>query len=302
LATAYRAGQLDAASGLSPDLAGPLAALPGHRLLTYPRTTLTAIALNLRPGNSELRIPSLRHGLLAAIDRAAIIKEVYGGAATRADSPIPPSSWAFDPKTSRKVNFDRQRAAADLKKAGWKRLAGGWAAPGAKKPYAMELIAPDAASNPLAMAVAEAIAADWRMLGLQTTVSGLTPSAFVDRLGKGTFKAAAFDVNIGLDPDLYPLFASTQVTSGGSNLTGIQDVDLDRDLIRARAPGTLTARKAAFSTLQARLADKQYLLPIAFRSELVVLSDRVQGPVIRELGDASDRFWDVLTWRLADGG
>ncbi len=53
---------------------------------------------------------------------------------------------------------------------------------------------------------------------------------------------------------------------------GIQDVGLDRALIKARAPGTLEARKAAFSKLQTRLADKNYLLPIAFRDELVVLS------------------------------
>ena len=302
LAAAFRAGDLDAASGLPPELANQLAAGAGNRLLEYPRTTLTAIALNLRPGNSELRIPALRHGLLATIDRSTIINDVYGGAATRADSPIPPSSWAFDPKASRQVRLDLKRAAADFKKAGWRKLTGGWAAPGARKPFAMEIITPDADSNPRALAVAEAVAADWRAFGLQTTVSGLTPTEFVDRLSKGTFEAAAIDVNIGLDPDLYPLFASTQVASGGSNLTGIQDVALDRDLIRARAPGTLAARKAAFSVLQARLADKQYVLPIAFSTELVVLSDRVQGPTIRELGDASDRYWDVLTWRLADGG
>jgi ABC-type transport system substrate-binding protein len=303
LADAFRAGDLDAASGLPPDLAGQLAASPGNRLLDYPRTTLTAIALNLRPGNSELRIPVLRHGLLAAIDRAAIIRTVLGGAATRADSPIPPSSWAFNPKTSRQVRFDLKRATLDFKKAGWKRLTGGWATAGTKKPYVMELITTNADSNPLAMAVAEAVAADWRAFGLQTTVVGLTPAQFVrDRLSKGKFQAAAIDVNIGLDPDLYPLFASTQVTTGGSNITGIKDVALDRDLIKARAPGTLAARKAAFSALQARLSDKEYVLPIAFHVELVVMSDRVKGPVVRELGDASDRYWDVLTWRLADGG
>ncbi len=109
-------------------------------------------------------------------------------------------------------------------------------------------------------------------------------------------------MNIGLDPDLYPLFASTQVAKGGSNITGIQDVALDRDLIKARAPGTLAARKAAFSRLQVRLTARTYMLPIAFRDELVVVSDRVKGPVVRELGDPSDRYWDVLTWRLADGG
>ena len=39
------------------------------RVLRYPRTTLTAIALNLRPGSTEFRLPALRHGLLSAIDR-----------------------------------------------------------------------------------------------------------------------------------------------------------------------------------------------------------------------------------------
>jgi ABC-type transport system substrate-binding protein len=303
LAAAYRAGELDAAAGLPPDVAGQLAALPGNRLLSYPRTTLTAIALNLRPGNGELRMPVVRHGLLAAIDRARLIATEFGGAATRADSAIPPSSWAFDPKASRSVRFDLKRAAADLKAGGWKRLAGGWAAPGAKKPYVMELIAPDRKSNPTTMAVAEAVAADWKAFGLQTVVTGLPPAQFVEeRLRKGTFQSAAIDVNIGLDPDLYPLFASTQATRAGSNVSGIQDVGLDRDLNRARAPGSEDARKAAYSNLQKRLVERTYILPIAFRNELVVVSDRLRGPVIRELGDPSDRYWDVLTWRLADGG
>ncbi len=303
LADAYRAGGLDAASGLPPDVAAQLAALPGNRLLSYPRTTLTAIALNLRPGNGELRSPLMRHGLLAAIDRTKLIDDVFGGAATRADSLIPPTSWAFSAKTSRPVRFDLKRATADFKAAGWKRLVGGWAPPGSKKPYQMELISPDRETNPTAMAAAEAVAAGWRRFGLQTTVTGLPPMEFVqERLRAGKFQSAAIDVNIGLDPDLYPLLGSTQVGKGGSNVTGIQDVGLDRDLIRARAPGTDAARKAAYATLQARLVAKDYILPLAFRDELVVLSDRVQGPLVRELGDPSDRFWDVLSWRLAGGG
>ncbi len=153
------------------------------------------------------------------------------------------------------------------------------------------------------MAAAEAVAADWKAFGLQTTVTGLPPAEFVQkRLQTGKFQSAAIDVNIGLDPDLYPLLASTQVVRGGSNFSGIQDVALDRYLVKARAPGTEAARKAAYAKLQERLVAKRYILPLAFRDELVVVSDRVQGQTVRELGDASDRFWDVLTWRLAGGG
>jgi peptide/nickel transport system substrate-binding protein len=301
LVAAYREGALDAASGLPATLADELAALPGNRLLRYPRTTLTAVALNLRPGNDALRVPGVRRALLAAIDRDAIIATVFGGAATRADTPIPPSSWAFDPKASAQVHYDLKAAAAGLKAAGWKKAATGWIAPGAKKAYTIALISPDAVSNPSAMAVAEAVAVAWRAFGLTVTVRGMPPAEYVDtHLRKGDFQAAVVDVTIGLDPDLYPLFASTQVVGGGSNLTGIQDVDLDRLLTAARAPGTLDQRKHAFAALQVRLADRNYVLPIAFRDELVVVADRVVGPVTRELGDSSDRFWDVLTWRLAD--
>ena len=45
---------------------------------------------------------------------------------------------------------------------------------------------------------------------------GLPPAEFVDeRLHKGEFQSAAIDVNIGLDPDLYAPFASTQATQHG---------------------------------------------------------------------------------------
>ncbi len=302
LAAAYRAGSLDMAAGLPPASARALAGSSGIRIVTYPRTTLSAVALNLRPGQSELRVPRVRRALLAAIDRARIIATVLDGVGTRADSPIPPSSWAFDKSASKPVKYDPKAAAAGLKAAGWKRLAGGWAVPGSKRPYTLELIAPETDSNPTAMAIAEAVAADWRAIGLNVTVAGLAPAVFVgDRLSTGKFAAAEIDVNVGLDPDLYPLFASTQVVAGGSNVTGIQDVELDRLLTAARAPGTLEQRRRASSALQARLADRQYVLPIVFRDEVIVASDRVLGPVPRELGDPSDRFWDVLTWRLADG-
>ena len=303
LAAAYRAGTIDAASGLSPQVARDLGLTAGSHLLTYPGSTLSAIVLNLRPGAAgPLGDVRVRQALLAAIDRTTLIDSVLGGAATRADSAIPPSSWAFNAKASAPVAFNRSVAARGLQAAGWKRTTGGWLAPGAKKPYALELIAPDASGNPTALAVAYAVAADWRTLGLQVTVRSLPPVEFVvDRLRKGVFTAAAIEVIIGLDPDLYPLFASSQVVSGGSNLSGIQDVALDRLLTAARTPGTLAARTRAYAALQSRLTAQQYVLPIAFSDGLIVVSDRLSGPVIREVGDPSDRFWDVLTWRLADG-
>jgi len=35
------------------------------------------------------------------------------------------------------------------------------------------------------------------------------------------------------------------------------------------------------------------------QTKVVVFRNTVQGPAIRQVTDGSDRFWDVLTWRLA---
>ncbi len=301
LVDAYRAGQLDAVSGLPPDVAAGLGAASGSRLLRYPRSTLTAVVLNLRAGRTQFRDARARRGLLEAIDRDTLVADELAGLATRADAPIPPTSWAFDPAKSVPVAHDLAAAAKDLAAGGWTRTKAGWAAPGQKAVTTVELICPDGSTSPTGWAVANAVAADWRALGLDIRVVGLPPAELVDkRLGAGQFDVALLDITLGHDPDLYPLLASTQTIAGGSNVSGLQDPTLDAKLIAARKPGPDDARRAAYADLQAYLAANEFLLPLAYRDEVVVVRDTLQGPSVREVGDAADRFYDVLTWRLAD--
>jgi len=302
LRAAYEAGQLDAATGLGPDAARRLDDLAGNRLLRYPGSRLTTVIFNVRPSQPAFRGAPVRSALLQAIDRDAIVERVYAGLAARADGPIPPASWAFDVAAAAPLVPDPSAAAAGLAAAGWKRLDDGWALADATEPLAFELLSPDEASNATTFAVAREIATYWRALGLSVTHVGLPASELVgERLRTGEFSAAVIDVNIGLDPDLYPLLASTQATSRGLNLSGVQDPDLDTLLVAAREPGELEDRRAAYRALQTYLTERQYLLPIAFRDLVVVARDRLEGPGIHQVADPGDRYWDVLTWRLANG-
>ena len=110
------------------------------------------------------------------------------------------------------------------------------------------------------------------------------------RLASGDFSAAVGDVTVGLDPDLYPLLASSQTVTGGSNIIGLQDPALDRLLVAARGPGTDAVRKAAYATLQKQLAAGRYLLPLAFADESIVVRDTVTGP--RHRGRSPTRLID----------
>jgi ABC-type oligopeptide transport system substrate-binding subunit len=144
------------------------------------------------------------------------------------------------------------------------------------------------------------VARDWAALGLTVTHVPLAPGEFVNgRLATGRFSAAVGDVTVGLDPDLYPLLASSQTVTGGSNVIGLQDPALDALLIAARGPGVETLRRAAYSKLEKQLAAGRFVLPIAFADESIVVRDTLEGPAIRQVAGPADRFWDVLTWRLA---
>jgi peptide/nickel transport system substrate-binding protein len=300
LADAYRGGTLDAASGLSPAVIGDLASATGSRILRYPGSTLTAVLFNLRPGQHAFASAALRTALLEAIDRPALIESAFAMAASAASGLIPSSSVLFDPAAAGSVPHDPAAAQKALKAAGWTKVANAWRRPKFKKPFTFDLLSPDAASNPAAFAAAEAVARDWKRIGLQVTHVALPPAEFVTgRLAKGTFEVAVADVTVGLDPDLYPLLASSQTLTGGSNVIGLQDPALDALLVAARKPGTASVRAAAYSALQVQLGKGRYLLPLAFADESIVVRDTLEGPVPRQVADPSDRFWDVLTWRLA---
>jgi peptide/nickel transport system substrate-binding protein len=304
LRAAWDAGDLDAASGLAPSDATALAETAGAHLLRYPTTTLLSVTLNLRTTHPEFRDAAVRRALLSAIDRDAIIETVLDGQGTRADGPIPPTSWAFDATSSPPVAFDPEAARAALVAAGWKEAAsGGWTPKNATEPLTIDLLCPEESANPTSFAIAEAIAANWRAIGLTVVQTPLPGAELIgDHLRAGEYGAAVIGIGIGLDPDLYPLLASTQVTASGSNFAGLQDPALDALLVAARAPAAdEAARKAAYAALQVKLASGTYLLPIAFRDEVVVVRDSLEGPRIRAIGSPGDRFWDVLTWRLADG-
>jgi peptide/nickel transport system substrate-binding protein len=302
LETAWQQGILDAASGLSPGDATIIASTTGATVLRYPSTTLLAVDLDLRPARVEFRDAAVRKALLEAIPRDSIVAGILGGFGTRADSLVPPTSAMFSAASVKVVPYSEAAARAALAAAGWRVSGNSWIPKGAKGPVTIEVLSPEEAANPVAFATARVVVAAWRRIGLDIQLTALPAAELLgERLHPGGFQAAVLPLAIGLDPDVYPLLASTQSRSGGSNASGLQDPSLDRLLEAARGPGTEAERAAAYAALQTRLAAGFYILPIAFRDEYVVLRDTVTGPTPRPVSSSGDRFWDVLTWRLADG-
>ena len=169
-------------------------------------------------------------------------------------------------------------------------------------PIAIDVLCPEELANPVAYAVAQAVVDAWHGIGLSARLVPLPAAELLgDRLTRGDYAVSVLPFAIGLDPDVYPLLAASQTRTGGSNVIGLQDPDLDKLLVAARSPIDDIERAAAYKALEQRLSEKTYMLPLAFRDEYVVLRSTVTGPESRPIASAGDRYWDVLIWRLADG-
>jgi peptide/nickel transport system substrate-binding protein len=302
---AFGAGRLDTASGLDGAAVARLGERPGVTVVRYPTAALTALLPNLRFDRTTFQDAEVRRALLLAINRVTAVGDVFGGAATVTPGLVPRSSSLFDPVASRGVTYDPDLAAGTLASAGWTPGASGWIEPGFDTPQPIHLLTVDDAQRPELRALAERIAASWEAIGLRVIVEAVPAAELVQqRLRPGAFDIALLQLDLGLDPDLFPLLSSSQAQSGGTNISGYQSAETDRLLTAARRWSDPQTRQTRFSELQRRLADELPILPLAFSDRLYLVRDTVAGPSARLVEDASDRFWNVKSWRLvgASGG
>jgi ABC-type oligopeptide transport system substrate-binding subunit len=110
------------------------------------------------------------------------------------------------------------------------------------------------------------------------------------------------EYRLGLDPDISPLLLSSQAAPAGANLSGISDQTLDRLAQTVRTTVAAKSRRAAVSELESYVTSNVLMLPICFADFVFAVSDRVSGRVEAQMADPSNRYWDVLDWRLAGAG
>ncbi|MGZ6265472.1 MAG: ABC transporter substrate-binding protein, partial [Candidatus Limnocylindrales bacterium] len=91
-AAQFAAGKLDVIGGLTPEQIDSALAVPGSRLIAYRWTSLLSVVLNQRTDHPEMRDVNARSGLLAAINRGALLARVLEGRGSTAELPIP--SWS----------------------------------------------------------------------------------------------------------------------------------------------------------------------------------------------------------------
>jgi peptide/nickel transport system substrate-binding protein len=266
-----------------------------------PRVSL--VFLNLQnPERTFFADKKVRQALLFSVNRQWIIDHVLGGQGILAAGPILPSSWAFAPGLE-PTPFDADRAAALLDDAGWVLPTG--AMPGTPEyvrrkdetPLAFELLYLD---DLIHAQVAEGLQSYWAAVGIQVTLTPVTPQAMMEEhLLPRTFEAALTDLNLSRypDPDPYPFWHDSQAESG-QNYSGFNDRNISIWLEQARITPSIARRTDLYRSVQHRFQDQVPALLLYHPVYSYGIDAEVQGVTVGPLLDPSDRFGSILSWYL----
>lgn len=213
-------GQADMLEFLPPDVVARVDSTPTLRTLKFDGILFAYLGFNV---NDPRRLTSphpvlgdrqVRRALSMALDRAAMLSNVYGALGTLGVGPYP---TGLGDTAVKLLPFDRARAGALLDSAGWTMTSSGVRAK-AGKPLAFSVLVP-ASSRPR-MRYAVLIQEQLKGIGANVTLETMEFGAFLERQGTWKFDAAVMAT--GYDPSLSTVkqvWSSAGIGPGGQNFT-----------------------------------------------------------------------------------
>ncbi|TSC64323.1 MAG: putative ABC transporter substrate binding protein [Parcubacteria group bacterium Gr01-1014_106] len=238
---------------------------------------------------------AVRRALTAAVDRDALIRDALHGEGVRVDAPIPPGSvgYASDlPVTG----FDVERAKQNLDEAGWKDGDGD----GIREKNGVALRFTLSTTDwPEYVRTAELLAEQWRVIGADVSVQPATVGTMqTDILRPRNYDALLYGEVLGVDPDPYPFWHSTQTRDPGVNLALFKDREADKLLEEARKTTNTEKRAAIYRKFQERIIGEAPAIFLYSPTYAYALPHRVQGTFMESGPLPSDRFATVETWSM----
>ena len=263
------------------------------RLYSANGTAYTILYLNHR--SPPFSNPLLREAIALAIDRDAIVEGFLDGRALRADSPIAPGTWAYNPRLEPIVH-DPAKARQLLDKAGW--LQTDPDSPRRKGSQTLRFpILTD--TDPLRTAIAREAARQLRTVGIEASVRSLGASDLLqESLLPRNYQAAIFGWDSGYDPDPYPAWHSSQASSQGHNLANYVSIEADRIMETARKTADPSQRQTLYHDFQRIFLADIASLPLYYPIYNYFVHESVRGIGLGTLFDTATRFANIQDWTL----
>ncbi|WP_325345039.1 ABC transporter substrate-binding protein [Xylophilus sp.] len=250
-----------------------LGRLPGLQVIRQPlnyAASVNVLGFNLdRPVLRDVRV---RQAFAHAVDREAIVRSIWHGLATPAESPIAPSLDGFAARDIPRYPLDLARAEALLEQAGLPRKGRG----------PRLVVTCDAAPTGPLPAVGQLLRSNLAKIGVDLRVRSSDFAEFVNRVyTRRDFDTALYGGSTGPDPTIgiqrYYWSKNFQPGVAFSNGEHYASAEADRLLEAAQTERDAARRRDLFAQLQRRVLADLPRIPLLQQDSVLVQSRRVQG-------------------------
>ncbi|CCD29293.1 Periplasmic dipeptide transport protein precursor (Dipeptide-binding protein) (DBP) [Candidatus Glomeribacter gigasporarum BEG34] len=245
---------------------------PGLRALSQPGFNVRYLIYNT--AHKPLDDVRVRRALEMAIDKKALINQVYEGRAQIAVAPLPPLQWSYD-KTLQDAPRDLKQAKALLAQAGY---------PNGFK-FSLWIPHSSIGTNVNPRLTAEIIQSDWKEMGVEAKIVGYEWGEFIKRAINGKHDVLLIGIisNIPDPENLLKVFSCTEI-GHGFNLSRWCHSSFDDLIQRAAQTLDIAERSQLYTQAQKLLKREQPVTPLAYAINYQVVNKHVTGFKINPLG------------------
>ena len=224
----FYAGTVDA-YGVQPHQVDRLKDDPRYQSFSGLSFGYTYIGYNLRREPfDDIRV---RKALGMAVDVDKIIRYVLYGQGERITGPFPKQTDFYNHEIQ-PIPYDPEEALRLLAEAGWKPNKQGWLEKNGKR---LEFTLITNQGNNIRKAILSIVQDSWRKIGVDVRTDLLEWAVFIqERVNKLDFDALVLGWIMGIEPDLYQIWHSSQIGPYQLNFVGFKNREADELIIKIR--------------------------------------------------------------------
>lgn len=260
----------------------------------------SALALNhfpLNNGHPALADKNVRKAMMHAIDRQAVIDDIFSGAATLATSNLSPALGNYYTADVAEYPYDPDLAASMLDEAGWVLGDDGIREKdGEKLSFVITVITGDQARRP----EAEVVQAHLLEIGIDAQIEEAPVATILEQLPNGDLDASLFNWTYGGDggdPDASNTLASNAV----NNFSSFSNERVDELLTLGLTETDLEARYAIYHEIQQIIAEEVPFLYMMFWDLYTHFNSRVKG-LPESILSSDDVYPLAYQWWIDESG
>ncbi len=245
-----------------------------HKLV---KAEIVSIFFN-KEKNKALADKDIRIALTRALNKDEIIKDVFSGLYQRSDGPLLSESLYYN-KDLIKYKYDPILAAKTLK----------------NKSFQLTLTVVDSGSN---VAVAKKIKKYWKVVGVKVSLRIIPSDQIIEIIKNRDFEAILYGEEVGGDPDLYPFWHSSQISSQGLNLASYKNKTVDKLLLEARQNTNFKERLVRYKKIQSIITKDAPAIFLYSPIYIYVQGKKLKGFSGTILINPADRLDSISDWYL----